>query len=90
MGWVSANHFYSLITPFNADDSYIYVLNGFSGSPSMIVDLVGNTVVPSANMPSFNSAEGMVWDTTNPKVFYYTNGNSFIKEPLPGRRRTPQ
>jgi hypothetical protein len=84
MGWVSANHFYSLITPFNADDSYIYVLNGFSGSPSMIVDLVGNTVVPSANMPSFNSAEGMVWDTTNPKVFYYTNGNSFIKGTITG------
>jgi len=83
-GWVSANHFYSLETPFNADDSYLFVMNGYSGGSPMIVDLSGNTVVSTSNMPSFNSAVGLVWDVTNPKVFYYTGGQQFIKGTISG------
>ena len=83
MGWVSANHFYNTVTPFNANDTYLYLFNGFSGGPPMITDLTGNTIVPSSNMPGSNSAI-MVWDTTNPNVFYYTSGNQFIKGTITG------
>jgi hypothetical protein len=34
-------------------------------------------------MPATNSSIE-VWDTTNPKVFYYTNGNQFIKGTISG------
>src|SRR5215472_580057 len=83
-GWQSANHFYSLETPFNADDSYLFVINGFTGGSPTIVDLSGNTVVPTSNMPGFNSAVGLVWDLTNPKVFYYTNGQQLVKGTISG------
>ena len=83
-GGVSANHFYSLETPFNADDTYIFVFNGFTGGSPTIVDLSGNTVVPTSNMPGFNSAVGLVWDLTNPKVFYYTSGQQLIKGTISG------
>jgi len=83
-GWVSANHFYSLETPFNADDSYLFVFDGYTGGSPTIVNLSGNTVVSSSNMPSFNSAVGLVWDLTNPKVFYYTSGQQLIKGTISG------
>jgi hypothetical protein len=83
-GWVAAAHFYSLETPFNADDSYVFVFNGFTGGSPTIVDLSGNTVVPTSNMPGFNSAVGLVWDLTNPKVFYYTSGQQLIKGTISG------
>ena len=76
-----AHHFYNTITPFNADDSYL-VLSGASGSP-VVVDLSGNTVVPASNMPGSNTAI-LPWDTTNPKVFYYTSGNQFLKGTITG------
>jgi HYDIN/CFA65/VesB family protein/Ig-like domain-containing protein/SdrD B-like protein/immunoglobulin I-set domain protein len=83
MGWVSANHFYTTVTPFNADDTYLLVFNGNAGGPDMVVDMSGNTVVSSANMPGSNSAI-RVWDTTDPKVFYYTSGNQFLKGTITG------
>jgi hypothetical protein len=49
----------------------------------MVVDLSGNIVVSQSNMPGSNSAI-LVWDTTNPKVFYYTRGNQFIKGTITG------
>ncbi len=83
MGLVSTNHFYNTINPFNADDSYLFLFSGFSGSSPMIVDLSGNAIISSSNMPGSNSAIE-VWDTTNPKVFYYTSGNQFIKGTITG------
>ena len=83
-GWQSANHFYSLETPFNADDSYLFVFNGYTGGSPTIVDLGGNTVVPTSNLPGFNSAVGLVWDLTNPKVFYYTSGQQLLKGTISG------
>jgi len=83
-GWVAAAHFYSLETPFNADDSYLFIINGYTGGSPTIVDLSGNTVVPTSNMPGFNSAVGLVWDLTNPKVFYYTSGQQLIKGTIGG------
>jgi len=79
MGWVEATHFYNTVTPFNADDSYLFLY----GSAPIIVDSSGNVVVPQSNMPATNSSIE-VWDTTNPKVMYYTNGNQFIKGTISG------
>jgi hypothetical protein len=79
MGWVEATHFYNTVTPFNADDSYLFLY----GSAPIIVDSSGNVVVSESNMPATNSSIE-VWDTTNPKVFYYTNGNQFIKGTISG------
>jgi hypothetical protein len=83
-GWVSAGHFYSLETPFNADDSYLTVLNTYNGGSWTIVDLSGNTVVPASNMPGTNTAAQPVWDVTNPKVFYYTSGQQLLKGTISG------
>jgi hypothetical protein len=79
MGWVEATHFYNTVTPFNANDSYLFLY----GSAPIIVDLSGNVVVPESNMPATNSSI-VVWDTTNPKIIYYTNGNQFIKGTITG------
>ena len=79
MGWVEATHFYSTITPFNADDSYLFLY----GSAPIIVDSSGNVVVSESNMPPTNSSIE-VWDTTNNKAIYYTNGNQFIKGTISG------
>jgi len=35
-------------------------------------------------MPGFNSAVGLVWDLTNPKVFYYTSGQQLLKGTISG------
>ncbi len=72
------------VAPFNADDTYLFVLNGYTGGSPTIVDLSGNTVVSPSNMPGFNSAVGLVWDLTNPKVFYYTSGQALIKGTISG------
>ncbi len=79
MGWVEATHFYNTVTPFNADDSYLFLY----GSAPIIVDSSGNVVVSESNMPATNSSI-VVWDTTNPKVIYYTNGNQFIMGTISG------
>jgi hypothetical protein len=79
MGWVEATHFYNTVTPFNADDSYLFLY----GSAPLIVDSSGNVVVSESNMPGTNSSIE-VWDTSNPKVIYYTNGNQFIKGTING------
>jgi hypothetical protein len=79
MGWVEATHFYNTVTAFNADDSYLFLY----GSAPIIVDSSGNVVVSESNMPATNSSI-MVWDTTNPKVIYYTDGNQFIKGTITG------
>ena len=79
MGWVEATHFYNTVNAFNADDSYLFLY----GSAPLIVDSSGNVVVSESNMPATNSSIE-VWDTTNPKVIYYTNGNQFIKGTITG------
>jgi len=80
-----ANHFYNTITPFNASDTYLMLSqsNGGGFGGPMVVDLSGNIVVSQSNMPGSNSAI-LLWDTTNPKVFYYTRGNQFIKGTISG------
>ena len=80
MGWQQGKHWYSTVTPFNANDTYLMLTP--SGSPT-IVDSHGNTVVSQANFPAMNYTFA-VWDTMNPNVFYYTSGNRFIKGTIAG------
>jgi len=82
---VPAHHYYSTITPFNADDSRI-MLYLDNGSPA-IVDLTGNVVVPAGNIPGSNT-NNHPWDPSNPAVFYYTNINQFIKGTISGNTVT--
>jgi len=77
-----AIHVYNTVTPFNADDSYLYVLSNNNSGP-LVVNLSGNIIVPPSNMPGSNS-NLLPWDPTNPKVFYYTSGNQFIKGTITG------
>ena len=79
----SANHYYSTVTPFNANDTYLYLFNSVNGGSPMITDMSGNMIVPSTGMPASNSLI-VVWDTTNPNVFYYTSGNQFFMGTISG------
>src|SRR5206468_1891250 len=48
-----------------------------------VTDLTGNVVVPIGNVPGGNDG-WYLWDATNAKVFYYTNGNSLMKGTISG------
>jgi hypothetical protein len=78
---VAAHHYYGTLTSFSADDSKIMLFLD-NGSPA-IVDTSGNVVVPVNNMPAANT-NNYPWDPFNPAVFYYTNGNQFIKGTISG------
>ena len=75
------HHNYSTITPFNADSSRVMLLT--SDGWLTIVDVRGNVVVPITNMPAMNSPD-FPWDPVNPTVFYFTNGNQFLKGTVSG------
>lgn len=78
---VATHHYYGTLTSFSADDSKIMLFLD-NGSPA-IVDTSGNVVVPVNNMPAANT-NNYPWDPFNPAVFYYTNGNQFIKGTISG------
>jgi hypothetical protein len=78
---VAAHHYYGTLTSFSADDSKIMLFLD-NGSP-VIVDPTGNVVVSVNNMPASNT-NNYPWDPFNPAVFYYTNGNQFIKGTISG------
>jgi hypothetical protein len=78
---VAAHHYYGTLTSFSADDSKIMLFLD-NGSPA-IVDTSGNVVVPVNNMPAANT-NNYPWDPFNPAVFYYTNGNQFLKGTMSG------
>ena len=72
---------YATVSPFNANDSYLMLEDGWNRH--YVTDLVGNIVVPIANMPTENDG-WMLWDATNPDAFYYTNGNSLMEGTIGG------
>jgi hypothetical protein len=78
---VAAHHYYGTLSSFSADDSKIMLFLD-NGSPA-IVDTSGNVVVSVNNMPASNT-NNYPWDPFNPAVFYYTNGNQFIKGTISG------
>src|SRR5438034_7667626 len=67
---------YATVSPFNADDSYLMLGDGWGRR--LVTDLTGNVVVPIGNVPGGNDG-WYLWDATNAKVFYYTNGNSLMR-----------
>src|SRR5205823_5690360 len=71
----------STLTPFNANSSQIMVFLD-SGS-NEIRDLRGKIVVSTASMPGSNTGVEP-WDPKNPSVFYYVNGNQFLKGTVSG------
>jgi hypothetical protein len=73
---VPAHHYYGTFASFNADDSKVMLFLDNGGK--VIVDLHGNVIVPLGNMPSSNTSV-YLWDPANPAVFYYSNGNQFLK-----------
>jgi len=75
------HHYYATLTPMSADDSKILIMN--EGGAWFVTDLVGNIVVPIANMPA-NNAGTILWDGSNGHIFYYTNGNSLMRGTISG------
>ncbi|MGH9574749.1 MAG: choice-of-anchor D domain-containing protein, partial [Candidatus Acidiferrales bacterium] len=72
---------YATVSPFNANDTYLMLEDGWNRH--YVTDLVGNTIVPISNMQTENDG-WMLWDTTEPGVFYYTSGNSLMKGTIAG------
>jgi hypothetical protein len=72
---------YATVSPFNANDTYLMLADGWNRH--FVTDLTGNAVVALGNMPAMNNT-WVLWDATNPAVFYYTNGNSLMKGTISG------
>ncbi|HTD23537.1 MAG TPA: hypothetical protein VK738_12840 [Terriglobales bacterium] len=78
---VPRHHYYSTLTPFNANSSEVMVF--LDNGSNEIRDIRGNIVVPVANMPGSNTGVEP-WDPITPNVFYYVNGNQFLKGTISG------
>lgn len=78
---LSTHHNYSTETPFNADSSKLLVIN--DSGQWVVIDTQGNVVVNVNSFPN-NNDSSLVWDVTNPNVFYITNSNQFIKATIGG------
>jgi len=72
---------YATVSPFNADDSYIMLGDGWGRR--YVTDLTGNMVVPITNMPGGNDG-WFLWDATKANIFYYTSGNTLMKGAISG------
>ena len=72
---------YATVSPFNANDTYLMLADGWNRH--FVTDLKGNAVVALGNMPAMNNT-WVLWDATNPAMFYYTNGNSLMEGTISG------
>jgi hypothetical protein len=79
--YLPISHGYATFSPFNADDTYLMLVDGYGRR--LVTDLAGNSVVPVANMPSGNDG-WYLWDAKNPSVFYYTAGNTMMQGSISG------
>ncbi len=82
---VPRHHYYSTVTPFNANSSQVMVF--LDNGSNEIRDTRGNVIVRAASMPSSNTGVEP-WDPVNPNVFYYANGNQFLKATVSGTTAT--
>jgi HYDIN/CFA65/VesB family protein/ASPM-SPD-2-Hydin domain-containing protein len=80
--YLPITHGYSTVSPFNANDSYLMLTDGFGRR--YVTDLQGNTLVPISSIPSGFNDGWFLWDATDPNSFYYTQGNSIIKGTISG------
>src|SRR5437879_10988466 len=69
----------------SSDDSKVLIIDEHGGWH--VTDLLGNVIVPTANMPAANQGT-MLWDATNGNVFYFTSGNSLMKGTIGGNTVT--
>lgn len=79
-------HGYSLVSPFNANDTYLMLVDGWGWH--FVTDLQGNIVVPGCDMILCSPTNGMpnsngylLWDASNPNVFYYTYQDTTVNPP---------
>jgi len=79
--YLPLNHGYATVSPFNANDSYLMLADGWNRH--FVTDVTGNIVVSTSNMPTANNT-WFLWDAMNASVFYYTNGNSLMKGTISG------
>ncbi|HWZ46051.1 MAG TPA: choice-of-anchor D domain-containing protein [Candidatus Saccharimonadales bacterium] len=77
----AAHHNYGTVSPVNADDSFVMI--NLENGRKEIVDLSGNIVVPSANMPSTNSQQ-LPWDISVAARFYYSAGAAILRGDITG------
>ncbi len=82
---VSEHHYYATLTPMSSDDSKVLIIDEHGAWH--VTDLLGNVIVPTANMPAANQGT-MLWDATNGNVFYFTSGNSLMKGTIGGNTVT--
>jgi ASPM-SPD-2-Hydin domain-containing protein/HYDIN/CFA65/VesB family protein len=80
--YLSITHGYSTVSPFNANDTYLLLTDGFGRR--YVTDLQGNVLVPISSMPTGYNDGWFLWDATDPSVFYYTTGNSMMKGTING------
>jgi hypothetical protein len=80
--YLSLTHGYSTVSPFNANDTYLLLTDGFGRR--YVTDLQGNVLVPISSMPTGYNDGWFLWDATDPSVFYYTTGNSMMKGTING------
>ena len=78
---VPRHHYYSTLTPFNANSTNIMIF--LDNGSNEIRDTRGNIIVRAASMPNSNTGVEP-WDPINPNVFYYVNGNQFLKATVSG------
>ena len=80
--YLPITHGYSTVSPFNANDTYLLLSDGFGRR--YVTDLKGNLIVPISSMPTGYNDGWFLWDATNPAVFYYTTGNSLMSGTISG------
>lgn len=77
---------YSLSEAINTNDAFVKTGSGTTGGCNQIKTLQGAVVVPKSNYtatPHNHDAE-VIWDGTNPNVFYYTNGANIMSATITG------
>jgi hypothetical protein len=79
--YLALNMGYATVSPFNANDTYLML--GDTWGRHLVADLTGNIAVPSENMPPMNNT-WVLWDATNPGIFYYTYGNLLMQGTING------
>lgn len=79
---VSEHHYYSTLTPINADDSKVLI--GDEHGNRRIVDMTGNVVISSKQMPRANAGT-VLWDARDGSIFYFTRGNSLMRGQIRGK-----
>lgn len=72
---IAARHEYASMSAINKDDSLILLLD--QSGVWFVTDLHGSIIVPKGNVP-LRGGIGARWDTVNPLVFYYVNGDAKV------------